>query len=151
MEHDACESVLPVYCEFKEDERVILHNIAQKEQYIAFPKWTLGILIMVLVGLWASSGALWFELQKKADKVDVELSRDILRSEIILLKDRLTKLETNIPDSFPPKWFLDQVKSDKDAINQTIKEMSTKLDTNRELLIELKTALRAHEEKGKVP
>lgn len=129
-----CPDLQP--CKFGEEERARLKLLVKGETYVAFPKWALGLLIIVLGGLWASSGALWFELQKKADKIDVELSREVIKSEIAELKVRLTKLETSIPSEYPPVWFMSQ-----------FKDLKGMVDKNNELLIEVRALFKAHTEK----
>ena len=132
LEETPCASGESVKCQFGHEELVELHMLASRQQYVAFPKWAMGLLITILIALVSSNGAIWIALSDKATRHDLQLARDDLATQLILARERLVKLESVVPTDFPPKWFEKQF---NDLVNQT--------NENGKLLTELRIEVRS--------
>ena len=94
-------------CNFPKEELAELHKVAQRES-VAFPKWALGLLIAILVGLVGSNGAIWIGLSDTSTGHELVQAKAELAAELVLARERLVKLEASIPKDYPPKWFEQQ-------------------------------------------
>ena len=112
-------------CRFTDDEAGHLHSLATKGEYVRFPRWTISLCIFLFTCLFTSQVAIWMELGSKT-----------ALNEMILMRDRMTKIESTIPNKFPPDWFQDQFKL-----------LSERVESNGELLHELRIEIKGLKEK----
>jgi hypothetical protein len=107
-------------CNFPAEELQELHKVAQRES-VAFPKWALGLLITILIGLVGSNGAIWIGLGTKSTSDQLVGAKAELSAELILARERLVKLEASIPKDYPPKWFEQQFRDLVVIVNENNK------------------------------
>jgi len=122
-------------CNFPARERQELHKVAQRES-VAFPKWAMALLILILIGLAGSNGAIWLGLGEKSTAEQLIMAKAELAAELVLARERLVKLEATIPKEYPPKWFGDKV----DAMAVTVNENNKLLNDLRVDMAKLQVA-----------
>jgi hypothetical protein len=103
-------------CNFPPEELVNLHKVAQRES-VAFPKWAMGLLITILVGLVGSNGAIWIGIGEKSTSDELVQAKAELAAELIMARERLVKLEATVPKEYPPRWFEKQFNDLVDLVN----------------------------------
>jgi len=107
-------------CNFPPEEQQALHKVGQRET-VPFPMWAMSLLILILVGLAGSNGAIWLGLAEKSTGSQLVSAKAELAAELVLARERLVRLEATIPKEYPPKWFGDKVDAMSVMVNENNK------------------------------
>ena len=122
---DQCSSEVTLPCQFSRQEAIELHSIAARTEYVSFPKWALGLLITILLLMGGSHAALWAAFSTRAPATETTIL-------IANLDNRITKVESLLPTSYPPVWFQKQFDDLSDTVllnNRMLTDVRIELKT----------------------